>query len=412
MKEFRSLRLVKRIRHPNLTPILAFWLKDSSGNVLDDDSIDMLDSGLGEASARSASMLFNAARADQLVIAMGLGDMNLLALLQDYQAAGQTGIPSEELLDYMEGCARAIDFLNSARHDLGAGPVAIQHCDIKPQNIMIVGDAVQLCDFGLARSLTDVRSTSVAGSIAYGAPELFWENKPSGATDQYSLAISYYELRTGCLPFGLEMAQLEVMQAHRDGTLDFSRVDDGERAVLVRATAPSPDARFERTIDMVRALRRAVKSASQVAAAEAPPAGSSSLTGSAILESGREILPGYKLLEHLFHADAATDVWSATATGAKPQALWIYDLSRAEGRPDLASLRMAQRFTNPRLARIAEIWLVDEAGDPQLLGPQLDQAALASCRRLIAVSELTRSNLAHRLEECRESMGTGIPQPE
>ena len=190
MKEFRSLRLVKRIRHPNLVPILAFWLKDADGNLMDDDSAELLGSSVSDSQLQGKSAYFNIARADQLVIAMGLGDKNLLVQLQEYQAAGRQGIPEDELLDYMEGSARAIDFLNSPRHDLGSGPVAIQHCDIKPQNIMLVGDAVQLCDFGLARSLTDVRSTSVAGSIAYGAPELFWENKPSAATDQYSLAIS------------------------------------------------------------------------------------------------------------------------------------------------------------------------------------------------------------------------------
>src|SRR5271166_2498652 len=35
-KEFRALQLVKRIRHPNLVPIIAFWLKDQGGRVLND----------------------------------------------------------------------------------------------------------------------------------------------------------------------------------------------------------------------------------------------------------------------------------------------------------------------------------------------------------------------------------------
>src|SRR5271166_4035424 len=35
-KEFRALQLVKRIRHPNLVPIVAFWLKDKDGEILDD----------------------------------------------------------------------------------------------------------------------------------------------------------------------------------------------------------------------------------------------------------------------------------------------------------------------------------------------------------------------------------------
>lgn len=411
MKEFRSLRLVKRIRHPNLVPILAFWLKDADGNVMDDDSAEVLGANVTDSQWQGKSAYFNVARADQLVIAMGLGDKNLLALLEEYRAVGRPGIPEEELLDYMEGCARAIDFLNSPRHELGSGPVAIQHCDIKPQNIMIVGDAVQLCDFGLARSLTDVRSTSVAGSIAYGAPELFWENKPSEATDQYSLAISYYELRTGQLPFGPEMAHLEVMQAHRDGNLDFSYVADAEREVLLRATAPSPAGRFARTIDMVRSLRKAVQSASQVLPAAAPQA-PSPRSDTSLLVTGREIVPGHTLLEHLFHADTATDVWSATSADGKPLALWIYDLARTGGLPDLASVRMAQAFSHPQFARLQDFWLQDAAGRTLPLAASIDSGVFVSSSRLIVASELARTNLAHRLEESRETLGTGIPQSE
>ena len=35
-KEFRSLQVVKRIHHPNLVPINAFWLRSDEGGVLDD----------------------------------------------------------------------------------------------------------------------------------------------------------------------------------------------------------------------------------------------------------------------------------------------------------------------------------------------------------------------------------------
>ena len=34
-KELRAIQRVKLIRHPNLVPITAFWLKDRAGNVLD-----------------------------------------------------------------------------------------------------------------------------------------------------------------------------------------------------------------------------------------------------------------------------------------------------------------------------------------------------------------------------------------
>ena len=70
--------------------------------------------------------------------------------MAECQAQGLDGIPVDELLRYMEEAAKGIDFLNSPRHDLGEGPVAIQHCDIKPANIMLTGDSVMICDFGVA----------------------------------------------------------------------------------------------------------------------------------------------------------------------------------------------------------------------------------------------------------------------
>ncbi len=68
------------------------------------------------------------------------------------------------------------------------------------------------------------------GTIAYVAPELL-EGKPSGTTDQYCLAISYYELRTGLLPYLQETASA-VMKAVIEGDLDFSKVPEAEQAVL------------------------------------------------------------------------------------------------------------------------------------------------------------------------------------
>ena len=42
-KEFRALQLVKRIRHPNLVPTIAFWVRDASGTTLDDAVVSQLD---------------------------------------------------------------------------------------------------------------------------------------------------------------------------------------------------------------------------------------------------------------------------------------------------------------------------------------------------------------------------------
>ncbi|NQU23241.1 MAG: tetratricopeptide repeat protein [Candidatus Nealsonbacteria bacterium] len=264
-KEFHSLQLVKRIRHPNLVPITAFWLKDADGSVLDDayaEQEDLLTDDTGDSGSPMRGTMASLPKvsgvlAAELVIAMGLGDRSLFDRLEECRGQGLDGIPHDELFGYTEDAARAIDFLNSPVHDLGSGPAAIQHCDIKPQNMLVVGGAVQVCDFGLARMMGTDRTTSAAATVAYAAPECLEEGRPSHSTDQYSLAISYFELKTGTLPFAEETLQA-VMSAKKSGTLDFSRLPEAEAAVLSHATVRDPKQRYQSAVEMVDALRLAV----------------------------------------------------------------------------------------------------------------------------------------------------------
>lgn len=262
-KEFHALQLVKRIRHPHLVPIVAFWLKNEDGEILDDaltGQADMLPAETAASRPMRETMIappdVSRAQAKELIIAMGLGDISLFDRLQQCLAEGLPGIPHDELMTYMDNAAKAIDFLNSPIHDLGSGPAAIQHCDIKPHNLMTVGGAAQVCDFGLARMMGADRTTTAAATVAYAAPECLELGKPSDSTDQYSLAVSYYELKTGRLPYRDE-ALGAVIDAKRQGNLDFSQVTPPEQAILRRATSHDPQKRYRSALEMVRSLEHA-----------------------------------------------------------------------------------------------------------------------------------------------------------
>jgi len=276
-KEFRALQLVKRIRHPNLMPLVAFWLKNDEGAVLDDvgpETPEIPDTKM-PAETFCGTMVappsFPPPRPAELIIAMGLGDKSLMDRLDECRAAGLPGLPVEELLGYMEDAAEAIDFLNSPVHDQGSGPIAVQHCDIKPHNLMIVGGAVQVCDFGLARMMGVDRVTTGAASLAYAAPELLESSSVSPSTDQYSLAVTYFELRTGTLPYRDDTVGA-VLDAKQQGTLDFSACSVAEQGVLHRATRREPEQRFSSATEMVKALRRAVEAGPEDAAGTPPAA--------------------------------------------------------------------------------------------------------------------------------------------
>ena len=261
LKEFRSLKLVKRIQYPNLVPILAIWLKNAQGEILQEAAFEEIggESVRGLSGTITTNTIEYVPRPEpaELVIAMGLGHKSLADRLQECRQQGLHGIPIDELLSYMQDAARAIDYLNSPRHEFGSELKAIQHCDIKPPNILIVGDAAQVCDFGLAREVADLRSTSLALSPVYAAPEMIESNLPSSSTDQYSLAMSYLELRTGELPFPEHATAHSVIQAHLTGNIDLGRLPEAEREVIRRATARQPADRFGSASEMVAALREA-----------------------------------------------------------------------------------------------------------------------------------------------------------
>ncbi len=261
-KEFRAIQKVKGIRHPHLVLTYALWLLDENMQVIDDAAFDnnhsLLNDTFGATLLRMPVQQADKQKPFMLVIATVLCEQNLMERLRDYNQKGKRGFPFQELIGYIEDAAKAIDFLNTPRHELGDGQVAIHHCDIKPENIMVLGDLAVVGDFGVARILSagaDSRTTSMAGSVAYAAPETF-DNRIEATSDQYSLAITYYELRTGKLPFP-EESQAQVIKDKLAGKLDFSDVPVGEAKVLRRAMAVLPGDRYPTARAFVDALRSA-----------------------------------------------------------------------------------------------------------------------------------------------------------
>lgn len=258
-KEYEAIKRIKSIRHANLMPITAIWQLDRDGNLIEDAPEVEQTMDLGELDSRGQSgfVVSPTTEPAQLIVGMTLGDASLEKFLPENKRAPdqRVRIPIGELLKYMEGTARGLDFLNSPVHNLGNGPVSLQHCDVKPANIVVVGDSAVLCDFGLARILSgnQVQVTNASGTPAYMSPESI-DSNPSRTSDQYSLAVTYYHLRTGILPMDDKTVH-SVLRAHMSGELNFDAVSSAEQAVLRRATHLDWRNRFESNSHFVSALR-------------------------------------------------------------------------------------------------------------------------------------------------------------
>jgi molecular chaperone DnaK len=182
----------------------------------------------------------------KLLIVMELADRDLSDRLQECQTQGMVGIPRDELLKYMEESAEALDLMNSQYE--------VQHLDIKPSNIFLVGTHVKVADFGLAKDLEGIRATVTGGMTpVYAAPETFngWASRH---TDQYSLAIVYQELLTGTRPFQGPSPPQYMLQ-HLTKEPDLSAFTLAERRVVRKALGKKPDERYENCAAFVKALR-------------------------------------------------------------------------------------------------------------------------------------------------------------
>lgn len=390
-KEFRAIHMMKNVRNAHLIPILGFWLKDSGGNIFDDN-------------AESDSVVLKG-KATELIIAMGLGEKSLMDCLDECKKEGKQGIPTDELLGYIEGAARAIDFLNRPVHNSGSGQIAIQHCDIKPQNIMIVGGEAQVCDFGLARVLGDPRTTQSGGmmSVPYTCPEIFSDTKPSHASDQYALAITYVELRTGELPFENVNNPAGLMWQIMQGNIELTRLPVGEREVIRKATHRDPGQRYPSSLEMVKDLRRIIEGVPSTPSKPKGPSGSE--------VPGTEIVPGYKLLRRLGQGGYGT-VWEAQAPGGKSVAIKIiHNVEGMSGKQEFKALELIKSLEHEHLLDLHAYWLLTKEGEiiPDDMRHRDDAPAAST---LVIATKLATKNLLQRLAECQQQGQVGIPVPE
>jgi serine/threonine protein kinase, bacterial len=217
--EIRSLQAIRQLLHPNLIRIQRIWCH------------------LG-----------------YVVIAMEQADGSLLDLQATYRSdLGTTIIPEYACL-LLSQAAAALDYLNDRKHRLDGKLVSIQHCDIKPSNLMVFGETVKLADFGLSAQLSGpMIPRRACGTPEYCAPEVF-RSLLSRHSDQFSLAVTYCELRGGRLPYPKLPRTFQTTYVH--ALPDLSMLSPEERPILTRALAPTPEERWPSCVEFIDRVTR------------------------------------------------------------------------------------------------------------------------------------------------------------
>jgi serine/threonine protein kinase len=194
-----------------------------------------------------------------IVVAMELADGSLLDILDLYQAEYNSPLPAVLTVGYLKQAAQALDFMNARRHSFeGRAGVGFMHCDIKPSNLLVMGETVKVADFGLCTPMVPLQTTyGRAGTLDFAAPEVH-RGGLSDTSDQYSLAVSYYHLRTGKFPFPPPPGGFERAYSYNRPTPDLSRLPTVEGRAIERALDLEPTNRWPNCTSMINALAAAI----------------------------------------------------------------------------------------------------------------------------------------------------------
>jgi serine/threonine protein kinase len=176
--------------------------------------------------------------------------------LQEITRAGGSVLPD-----------RAVEIAEAVCAALGAAHgQGLVHRDIKPANIMIAPDgSVKVMDFGIARAVTSNTLTQTAmtlGTATYFSPEQARGEPVDARSDLYSLGVVLYEMLIGRPPFEAEsplaVAYQHVREAPRPPSSLNADVSPALEAVVMRAMAKNPAARYQTAEEMRQGLQRAL----------------------------------------------------------------------------------------------------------------------------------------------------------
>ncbi|WP_037583290.1 serine/threonine-protein kinase, partial [Stigmatella aurantiaca] len=171
--------------------------------------------------------------------------------------------PIPIVLRVLVDAARGLHYAHEFTNEMGQC-LNIVHRDISPSNLYLTYQGqVKVLDFGIAKAesrLAQTRTGVVKGKYIYMAPEQARGDEVDRRSDVFSLGVSLYESLTNVRPFAREN-DLAILNALLKG--DFAppttlrrEVPKALEAVVLKAMAPRPEARYATAGEFADALER------------------------------------------------------------------------------------------------------------------------------------------------------------
>ena len=165
--------------------------------------------------------------------------------------------------------------LHSARGLQYAERKHIVHRDIKPDNLMLMGDSMtKIGDLGIARRLqpgSTIKEEGIFGSPHYMAPEQAQGLGIDCRTDIYSLGATMHHVLTGKTPFAGKSPQeiiLKQINKQPEKLLDVNPMaHQGLAEVVEKCMSKNPDDRFQSSSELLEVLENLEKNETAARAA-------------------------------------------------------------------------------------------------------------------------------------------------
>lgn len=141
------------------------------------------------------------------------------------------------------------------------------HQDLRPNNIMIDDTGtVKIIDFGsthvagIMEIATNTGQNNLLGTAQYTAPEYFLGESGTPRSDMFSLGVIAYQMLTGKLPYGAQVAKTRTRAAqnklrYQSALNDHSEIPVWIDGAIRKAVHPNPDKRYEDLSEFLYDLR-------------------------------------------------------------------------------------------------------------------------------------------------------------